>query len=562
MEFEDTRPDYETLGEEGKADWSWARARPHRVNGGAAAQDPASFPSLLPTGAQGRGAHPRRPAHVPAGCALSPDAAAGSSWTPSKAGFTGPPTPRPRPASLFFAHKPLNRALASPRGRARGARPPRVPSTANARTLPAARRPAARAALSPAGAGPRATPSPAPRGRHARRAGRRAPASRGGLHSPERGGPGGGGGRRRAAARTSPPARRPAQESRPSRRRGRRAAPVSFRPRPAARQSAGGGRGGGGGRGAPSPPRPDPARPAPPPPPGPGPLPAPPAPHPGTIFARSGTARPAGPKPLTGVAARLALLGLRGAAPRHRRRRRRPTPRPHTHSHTYTRRSAHARGPAAGARRAPDRAAEAGGTAGRPPSPGRARGPHGGKAPERPKSSAGTAPTSAGSMARWAAVGARGAGARWGRGAARCACALPGRAGCGRRARRPASPGGPGPPAAGLTGGGPPPPGGPDVKAEGGGPSSLPPGVWEDSHTSPRWDSRRGNEEERCPFNSRGDRVTLGKTPKVRRLICVNLRSFAPRSNLWPHEPPVSSRMVSGSVPRTVFSGKGLATLG
>ena len=158
----------------------------------------------------------------------------------------------------------------------------------------------------------------------------------------------------------------------------------------------------------------------------PGPLPAPPAPHPGTIFARSGTARPAGPGPLTGVAARLALLGLRGAAPRHRRRRRRrPTPRPHTHSHTYTRRSAHARGPAAEARRAPGRARAAGGAAQAAAEPrASARGPHGGKTPERADGRVRPAPTSAGSMARWAALGALGAGARWGRGAAPCACAL------------------------------------------------------------------------------------------------------------------------------------------
>lgn len=208
---------------------------------------------------------------------------------------------------------------------------------------------------------PRGLAEDGERGRRGRRA--REEAERGGR-------PGEEGGGRRAAARTSPPAPPPPARPRkvgPARRRGLPYRAGIIPPAPCGRQSCdGGGCGGGGARRRRPPPRPRP-RPRWPPParrPRPGPLPAPSAPHPGTIFARSGTTRPAGPEPLTGVAARLALLGLRGAAPRHRRRRRRrTTPRPHTHSHTYTRRSAHARGPAAGARRAPGRVAEAGGEA-------------------------------------------------------------------------------------------------------------------------------------------------------------------------------------------------------
>lgn len=207
-----------------------------------------------------------------------------------------------------------------------------------------------------------------PRGlpRPGARAGDAGGAGEGGGRRAEGGGRRAAGGGSRAAARTSPPARRAARP--------RKVGPAGGGPRriippapcgPAVGRRRRRRRGGLGG--LPGPARSAPARPVRPPrpslPPWPARRPRPPA-APGALraasgdyIARSGTARRAGPGPLTGVAARLALPGLRGAAPRHRRRRRRrPTPRPHTHSHTYARRDAHAQGPAAGARRAPGRA--------------------------------------------------------------------------------------------------------------------------------------------------------------------------------------------------------------
>lgn len=100
-----------------------------------------------------------------------------------------------------------------------------------------------------------------------------------------------------------------------------------------------------------------------------------------------------------------------------------------THTHTHTLGGARTRGDrprGRGARPAERRRrAERPGQAAAEPRPS-ARGPHGGKAPERANGRARTAPTSAGSMARRAALGAlgAGAGARWGRVAAPCACAL------------------------------------------------------------------------------------------------------------------------------------------
>lgn len=116
--------------------------------------------------------------------------------------------------------------------------------------------------------------------------------------------------------------------------------------------------------------------------------------------------------------------------------------------------------------------------------PAERRGPHGGEAPERPNRSARTTPTSAGSMARWAALGPLGAGARWGRGAAPCACALR-RSGLVRTEGEQAGVTcDPGLPAAGLTGSGPSPPGGPAWRRRAGG-RSLPegpclPNMWPD----------------------------------------------------------------------------------
>lgn len=78
-----------------------------------------------------------------------------------------------------------------------------------------------------------------------------------------------------------------------------------------------------------------------------------------------------------------------------------------THSHTYARERARA-GTARGRGARP--AERGGGRSARgPPSPGRARGPHGGKAPEGANGSARTAPTAAGSMAP------RAGGGRWAR---------------------------------------------------------------------------------------------------------------------------------------------------
>lgn len=188
-------------------------------------------------------------------------------------------------------------------------------------------------------------------------------------------------GRGRGALLAPGPPRPPGPESRPSRRRGRRAAP--YHSARALRPQSGGGGGCGGGGAAPLPaaaPRRPPAHPGPAPPP-----PAGPARSRRRIrglYSRGAAqrGRPAGP--LTGVAARLALPGLRGAAPRHRRRRRRPSPRPRTHSRTCTRRSAHARGTAAGARRAPGRAVKTGGRRARAERPRASRG-EGARASER-----------------------------------------------------------------------------------------------------------------------------------------------------------------------------------
>lgn len=222
----------------------------------------------------------------------------------------------------------------------------------------------------------------------------------------------------------------PAQESRPSR---RRAAPYHSA-RACGRQSGGGGgsktvrRSGVFGPPGPGPPDPSPPRLA-------RPFLEPHAPHPGTIFARSGTAAagrgrlPVSPRALLslGFGGRPRGIVGGGGGP--------PLGRTHTHTHTLGR--ARTRGDRPRGRGA--RPAERGG--GRS-GPGGRRGPaeraraHGGKAPEKAKGSVRTAPTAAGSMARRAELGALGAGARWGRGGAPCACALRVRAWCVEGERR------------------------------------------------------------------------------------------------------------------------------
>lgn len=228
-----------------------------------------------------------------------------------------------------------------------------------------------------------------------------------------RGEGGGGRGRGKRAARTSPPARR-------RRRRPRKVGPAGGGPAPYHSARACGRQSGGGscreaeGRcavsgppGLPGPPGfslPRPARP----------LPAPSAPHPGTIFARSGTAAedkgrlPVSPRALLslGFGGRpRGIVGGGGGPPLGR-----------THTHTHTLGGARTRGdrPRGRGARLAERGGGRSGPGGRPC----AREPHGGKAPERTNGSAGIAPTAVGSMARWAALGSMGAG--WGgRGALR-----------------------------------------------------------------------------------------------------------------------------------------------
>lgn len=195
------------------------------------------------------------------------------------------------------------------------------------------------------------------------------------------------------------------------------------------------------------------------------------------------------------------------------------------------------------------------GAAGRPPSPGRTRGPHGGTAPGGPNGSAGPAPTSAGSMARRAACGARGAGARWGRGAARCACALcrPGPLRTeGRRAASPgarASRGRPGGRRASPSWRG---------RRGGGGRAGRRPGLPAcGPATPPRRDRRRGSRWERRPLHRRSRRVTLG-TPTARRCPRGHARRLPPGSLPDARPPERHGRPASASL----RGGQGLGAAG
>lgn len=215
----------------------------------------------------------------------------------------------------------------------------------------------------------------------------------------------------------------PAQESRPSR---RRAAPYHSA-RACGRQSGGGGGGETVGRSGvlgppgPGPPGPSPPRLA-------RPFLEPHAPHPGTTFARSGTAAagrgrlPVSPRALLslGFGGRPRGIVCGGGGP--------PLGRTHTHTHTLG--GARTRGDRPRGRGA--RPAERGGGRsgpGGPPSPGRARaGLTGGRRPRRRTAALGPRPPRRVPLPggpRWG---------WWGRGGAPCACAFRVRARCARRA--------------------------------------------------------------------------------------------------------------------------------
>nr|XP_060470092.1 collagen alpha-1(I) chain-like [Panthera onca] len=318
---------------------------------------------------------------------------------------------------------------------------PGVPATRPGRAPPSGRPPAARERRAGLGGG-RAGEAGSPRAEDG---------GGGGRPGEEGEGEGEGGGRRRRrrrAPRPRPPPPPPARPRKvgPARRRGppRRAGIIP--PAPCGPHSGGGGGGCGGGGGGPRPRSPPPAPPPP--------APPPPA-APGALRAASGDYiraerhSAAGPDEAAyrcrrapcspwasggGPAASSAAAAADHPSAAHTL----------THIHSAERaRAGTGRGDAARARPSDGGGRSGpGGRAAAEPCLG-ARGPHGGKAPEGENGRASTEPTSAGSMARRAALGALGAGARWGRGEAPCACAF-----------RRSGLAGPPPPTAGLGGAG------------------------------------------------------------------------------------------------------------